>query len=308
MTSAFLAIAPIFLMIGLGTLLKARAGFGDDFWRLIERMTFNGLFPSLLLLKIAQSHVDWSTSLPIAGAIVGGIVLTALLMIPLRRPLGLDAPGFVSVFQCGFRSNTYVGIAIVLDILGDPATGPMAVTLLAVAITINVLGVWGHLTFLSEPGRKRGWKGVTLDSAKNPLILACLAGAFFNVTGLGLPPLITPTLELLSRAALPMGLMAVGAGLSLRATRDAGMPVGVSTAFKLAVQPALTYALGLAVGLEGLALVVPVIFAALPTSSTAYVVSRQMGSDARVTAAVVTATHLAAIVSLPVLLSLIRGT
>ena len=103
-----------------------------------------------------------------------------------------------------------------------------------------------------------------------------------------------------------MGLMAVGAALSIAAVKDAGLPVLASCACKLLVQPTLTFGLGTLFGLEGYALLVPVIFAALPTSSTAYVVSRRMGSDPEVMAAIVTATHLGAIITLPVLLALIH--
>lgn len=138
------------------------------------------------------------------------------------------------------------------------------------------------------------------------MIQACLVGGLFNIAGWGLPPLIGPTLDLLSRAALPMGLMAVGTGLSIASIKNARASVATSCALKLLVLPVLTYGMGLLFGLEGYALIVPLIFAALPTSSTSYVVSRQMGSDAELMAAIVTGSHLAAMVTLPVLLTLIH--
>jgi hypothetical protein len=306
MDHVFTAIAPIFLIIAFGTLLKAKAGFTDEFWRFVEKLTFNGLFPSLLIVKISGAQIDWAQALPIAGIVVIGIHLTAVAAVPFRGLLKLGPERFVAVFQGGFRSNAYVGFAVVLGVFGDAATGAMAVSVFAVGITINFLGVWGHLKWLDRPGGSRGWKGVAVDSIKNPLIQACLIGGLFNVTGWGLPPIIGPTLDLFSRAALPMGLMAVGAGLSLHAVRDASVPVVASSFLKLCLQPALTYGLGVWLGLEGYALIVPVIFAALPTSSTSYVVARQMGSDAPVAAAIVTATHLGAIITLPVLLALIH--
>ncbi|MCK5778095.1 MAG: AEC family transporter [Rhodospirillales bacterium] len=305
MALVFTAVAPIFLIIALGILMKAKSGFPDEFWRFVEKLTFNGLFPSLLFVKIASAHIDWGYALPIAVAVVVGILLTAAAAVPFHGTMKMSPERFVSVFQGGFRSNTYVGFAIVLGVFGDAATGPMVVSVFMVAITINFLGVWGHLKWLDRPGGTKGWKAVAIDCIKNPLIQACLIGGLFNITGWGLPPVIGPTLELLSRAALPMGLMAVGAGLSIHAVRDARMPVFLATFLKLVVQPAVTYGLCLWLGLEGYALMVPVVFAALPTSSTSYVVSRQMGSDAPLAAAVVTATHLAAIVTLPVMLLLI---
>ncbi len=300
------AIIPIFLLIGLGMFLKSKAGFSDEFWRSVERLTFTGLFPSLLFVKISAANIDWNTSLPISAAIVIGIALTAAATLPFRRPLGFSPEQFVAVFQGAFRSNAYVGIAITLSVFGDAATGAMAVTLLAVGVTINFLGVWGHLHWLDDAGRSRGWRGIAVDSLKNPLIQACLIGAIFNAAGWGLPPIIGPTLDLLSNAALPMGLMAVGSGLRLSNIKAASAPAAVSCGLKLMLLPMVTFVLGTLLGLEGYALIVPVIFAGLPTSSTSYVVSRQMGSDAELMAAIVTASHLAAILTLPVLLALIR--
>lgn len=302
MSLVFSSIAPIFLLVALGATLKIKAGFSDDFWQMIEKLTFNGLFPALLFVKIAESTVDWSTALPIVTAIIIAIHLTAIVPMPFRRPLNMTAEKFVAVFQGGFRSNAYVGIAVTLGVLGDEATGAMAITMLAVGIIINFLGVFGHLYWLNQPGQKTGIRRVMIDSLKNPLIQGCVLGGVFNAVGWGLPPVIGPTLDLLSKAALPMGLMAVGAGLSISVVRGDMLPVILSMTCKLLVLPLVTLGTCLLLGLEGYALIVPVIFAALPTSSTSYVVSRRMGSDAQLMAAIVTVTHLVAIVSLPLII------
>lgn len=306
MTHVIETIAPIFLIIGFGAFLKARSAFADEFWRGVEKLTFNLLFPSLLFIKIAGSSVDWETALPVAAAVIGGVLLTGSVAVPFKALPGLGLDKFVSMFQGGFRPNTYVGIAVIFGIMGDGAVGPLSVTLLVLAITINMAGAWGHLYWLNPAGTGSGLRGIAADSIRNPLIVACLLGLAFNVAGLGLPPVVAPTLDLISRASLPLGLMAVGASLSLRQMRGDAVPVTVAVICKLAVQPLITYAICRAIGLEGAALAVPVIFAGLPTSSTAYVVSRRMGSHAELSAAIVTATHLFAIVSIPVMVTLLH--
>ena len=55
--------------------------------------------------------------------------------------------------------------------------------------------------------------------ARNPIIIACPLGILLNVTGIGLHPLISEGLDLLARGALALGLLAVGAGLRVRAVR-----------------------------------------------------------------------------------------
>lgn len=298
-------IAPIFLLIGLGAVLKARAVFDDEFWRSAEKLTFNVLFPALLFVKIAGADVAWRASLPIAGAIVLGIFGAAAAMWAVRPLSRGSAEKFVAMFQGSFRSNVYVGIAVAFESFGDDAAGPLAVAVLTIAVTINALGVWGHLRWLPRPGRARGWRGVLLDSLKNPLIAACLLGAASNGLGIGLPPVLGPSLDLMSRAALPLGLMAVGTGLTLRGLGSDIGPVVASCLGKLVGQPLLTLGFGVAFGLDGAVLAIAVLFAGLPTSSTSYVVSRQMGSDAETMAAIVTASHIGAVVTIPVLVALL---
>lgn len=302
MSLVFTAITPIFLLVALGATLKAKAGFNDKFWQMIEKLTFHGLFPALLFVKIAESDVDWFSALPIATAIVVAIFFTALIAIPFRHAFKLSPEKFVAVFQGGFRSNAYVGIAMVLGVFGDDATGAMAISILSVGVTINFLGVVGHLYWLNTPGQNSGIRGVIIDTVKNPMIQACICGALFNALGWGLPPIIGPTLKLFGEAALPMGLMAVGAGLSISAFRGEILPIVASSTCKLLIQPLFTLGLCLLFDLDGYALIVPVIFAALPTSATAYVVSRRMGSDAQLMASIVTATHFVAIFTLPLLI------
>jgi malonate transporter len=306
MSHVLTTIAPVFLIIGLGAVLKAKTNFDESFWRAIERLTFYGLFPSLLFVKVAGADVDWSTALPVSAAIVGGVAAAGLVGWPLKALPGIGKEKFVAMYQGGFRVNTYVGIAVVLGSFDDSAAGPLSIAILAMSLAINPFGAWAHLHWLETPGRRKGMMGLFVDCLRNPLIFACLAGLALNMTGIGLPPILGPTLELLSRAALPMGLMAVGAGLSLSSVRGDSLPAALSCIVKLVVMPAATYVAGRWLGLDGAALAVAVIFSGLPTSSTSYVISRTMGSDPQLMAAIITLSHLAAIVSLPVLVTLLH--
>ena len=51
--------------------------------------------------------------------------------------------------------------------------------------------------------------------ARNPLIISTLAGLLIKITGLTLPAWAIETTARIGQAALPMGLLAVGAGLKL---------------------------------------------------------------------------------------------
>ena len=51
--------------------------------------------------------------------------------------------------------------------------------------------------------------------AGNPLIIACSIGWFLSLSGIGLPGMTEDILEIIGQAALPFGLLAVGAALKV---------------------------------------------------------------------------------------------
>jgi predicted permease len=73
----------------------------------------------------------------------------------------------------------------------------------------------------------------------------------------------------------------------------------VTGVLKLVVVPAATWGLCAAFGVPPLATTVAVLFMALPTAATSYVMARAMGGDAPLMAAITTTEHIAAIVTLP---------
>ncbi len=106
-------------------------------------------------------------------------------------------------------------------------------------------------------------------------------------------------LEILGRAALPLGLISVGAGLELASLRRAGGPMLLASGFKLVALPAIAAAGLLLMGVDGLTATVALMFAALPTSATSYVMARQLGGDYTLMASIITAETLFAVLTLP---------
>ena len=311
MTGVLSALAPVFGLIAVGYLLKSRAIFTDDFWDPAERLTFYFLFPALLITSLGGAEAVGPGLLPMAAALVAATGLMAGALMVLRPRLakaGLAGPSFVSVFQGAIRPNTYVGIAAAMALFGDAGLTLTAAAIVAVIPLVNLLAIVGHLRWagggaeMSIPGT--GWGEAVAPALKNPIIIACLLGAVLNVTGIGLPPVIGPILEIIGRAALPLGLMAVGAGLNFTAVREARNAVIGTAALKLAVTPAVTYAACQVFGVAGPAAAVAVMFMALPVSAASYVMSRQLGGDGPLMAGIVTATTLGAAVTLPLVVVL----
>ncbi|MFW6300145.1 MAG: AEC family transporter [Oceanicaulis sp.] len=75
--------------------------------------------------------------------------------------------------------------------------------------------------------------------------------------------------------------------------------LSLSVSLKLVAAPLVFYGLGLAFGVEGLALVILTAIGATPGAAASYVLASEMGGDARLMAGHVTATTLLAFIAMP---------
>jgi predicted permease len=133
----------------------------------------------------------------------------------------------------------------------------------------------------------------------NPLIIGVLAGFAISALG-GLPPGVAPMVRTLGQASVALGLLCVGAALTVQGLGDRPVVQAATAALKLVLMPAMTWALCAAVGLDPLPTAIAVLFMALPTAATSYVMSRAMGGDAPLMAAITTSEHLLSVLTLPV--------
>jgi len=292
------ALGPIFAIMLLGLGLR-RLGFpGEDFWPATERFTYWILFPALLVHHLALARLTDYAVGPVAAVIVALLLGMTAVIYAVRPWFKVDGPAFTSVYQGVIRFNTYVGLSVVLAMLGT-AGATMAALVMAIMIPlINVLCV---AVLSAHAGGELTISGVLRGLITNPLILACLVGIGLNVGGVGLPWGSAAVLDALARAALPLGLLAVGSGLRLDALMRPGLLVSVSL-LKLLVMPTLAGVLCWMLGLGTLERAVLVTFAALPSASAAYILARQLGGDAPLMAAILTLETALALLTIPMIL------
>lgn len=297
------ALAPVFLLILFGHGLRRAGWFGTGFWADVDRLVFYVLFPAFLVVRIGTSELAGLALGPMALGVATGLFAMAGLGFALKPLFRLDGPVFGAAFQGCMRPNIYVGFAAA-DALFGTEGGILAAIVVAVGTPlVNVLAA--VVLTLYGPDGSGGWRHALLAMARNPVILAIAAGLALNLSGVGLPPVLDDMLEILARGTLAMALLSVGAGLHLAAARRAGRTVLVVTALKLFGLPALTLLACLAFGASGLPLVVAVMFASLPNSPTSYSMTRQLGGDHTMMAALITVQTFAAMATMPVVLVLL---
>ncbi len=302
MLQIVLVILPVFLLIFIGQVCRRRSFPGDGFWAPAEKLTYYLLLPALIVMTLAEADFHRLAVLPMALALAGAILLMTGLVVALRPLLGVDGPGFTSVYQSVVRLNAYIGLSVAFGLYGDRGLAIASVAVATFVPLVNVTSTFMLARYGTSAQPSLG--GVLRQVAANPLILACLLGGLLNLAGLGPPPVLGDMLKILSRAALPLGLLAVGAGLDLAAARGAKSIAAISSGLKLIALPAMTYALARWLGADPVALSIGVLFAALPVATSSFILARQLGGDAALIANLCAVQTLLAMVSLPLALTL----
>ncbi|MDP1635283.1 MAG: AEC family transporter [Gallionellaceae bacterium] len=297
--SSVLLLLPDFALILLGFGLRRQMQLGDHFWAGLEKLVYFVLFPALLFYAIARTRIDFAAAAPFVAsglaAMLGGIALGML-----ARPLfGSLATGegnprgmvFASRFQCAFRFNSYIGLAVAGNLHGEAGIAAMGILIGAMVPMANLASVW----MLARHGQL----GVLRELARNPLILGTLAGLTFNLSGAALPEVAGQFLARLSEASIALGLLAVGAALRLRGESGGHLPSAFLLGVKLLAVPAVAWGAASAFGLQGIYFDVVVMFGALPAASSAYILAVRMGGDGPGVAWLISASTLGAMLTMP---------
>jgi len=138
---------------------------------------------------------------------------------------------------------------------------------------------------------------------KNPLILSCLIGALFNALDFRLWIGFHHLLQQLAVCSLPLGLLCVGAALQFDQFKAAAWPLFLNTFARLLLMPALAWLVCVYLfDLPLLVIQVLVIFFALPTASAAYILTKVLGGDSQLMAAVISLQTVCTAFTLPLVI------
>ena len=299
-----LALLPVLLLILLGIALRTRTFMADSFWPQAERLGYFVLLPALFFHGLATADLAALPVTDLAATLIVATLIVSAMVVGLRTLMPIDGPAFTSVFQGSVRFNNYVGATLAAGMFGAKGIALAAICNAASVPTVNILCV---LVFARYGTAKLSGAGILKQLTTNPLVLACVAGILFQVLGFRLPGGIEPALRVLGAASLPLGLLCVGAALNFETARQWVGPVISSSAIKFLLMPVATLAIAMIVGLHGPALTVALLFQALPTASSAYIMARQLGGDAPLMAGITATQTVLAFAAIPLVLVGLRA-
>ncbi|ATO34228.1 putative membrane protein [Dickeya dianthicola RNS04.9] len=290
------------ILIAMGFLLRSRNLIDYGFWLPCEKLNYFYLFPALMFSQVGKADLSQFPVKPIAWSILGAVFIGGGILWLWRIWLKQPGPIFSSVIQGALRPNTYIGVAAAAATYGH--TG-LTVTSISIAVAIPLLNVVSIVILMHYgQGVRPGWRQILKALVKNPVIVSVLLGLVFNYSGLPLPETVDNLLKVLGGASLPLGLLAVGAGLNIQAARSAQWTVLQSSFVKLLLVPILTLLIGIYLGVSGPVLATVVLFNALPCTPSAYIMAKLLGGDYQLSAGIITIQTLLAAVTIPLMLML----
>jgi malonate transporter len=289
-------ILPDFALIVLGFVLFHRFRYERSFWVGLERLIYYVLFPALLFNSIIAAKYSLAADGGLALVAICGLLSAALLGF-LARPVLRPPPAlFASCVQTAFRYNAYLGLALAQSLAGSRGVAQIALILSLCIPLANLIAV----TTLARHSQA----GLARELMRNPLIISTVAGLAANVLGLQLPQLAVQALGRLGQASLALGLICVGAGLTVAGATTHRLLLGYFSAVKLLLFPAVVLTLAWLLGLPAEQAQIAMVFAALPTATSAYVLATRMGFDGAPVSFLITAQTMASMLTLPLWVAL----
>lgn len=304
MINILIAIAPIFILIVMGHLLRRGNIPALEFWNLNDKLVYWVLFPPLLFFKMATMELSGQAFGQLAIVVYSGFFTALVFAVVVGRFFKLNRPLHTSIIQGSARHNTFIALAVAEAVFGEQ--GLLTATFLtALLIPVTNLSVVSLMIITLRGGEPKGvFAVIAKELMRNPVLLAVFFGWMVNVAGIEHIPVVFDVCQILGAAALPIVLMCVGANIRVRAMAASALPVVLSIVGKLIIFPGVIALAGLVLKLDPVTILIAMIFGSVPTAAGAYSLAKQMGGDAPAMAAVVTVQTGLSFVTMPLTLML----
>lgn len=275
MVSAF---EPIWILTAAGYLARRGGLLGDSAVSVLGRFVFHLAMPAALFLTLAGMPLSSLAVRPLAAFAVSTVAVMATGWYGARALFGRKpAEQPIWGMSAGYVNSANLGIPIAMRVLGSLSFLVEVVLLQVLVVTPVILIALDRHSDAS--GRVRIRRIATLP-VRNPVILASALGVVWSAGGLPTPSPVKSSLTLLSAAAVPTALIALGASLHADgrpAERGYG-ELSVIAALKLIAQPLVTFAIGaFALHLSRPELLAVVICAGLPTAQNTFIFAQEYG-------------------------------
>lgn len=190
-----------------------------------------------------------------------------------------------------------------MNIMGEDGIKPFGILMGFVIPFINVLAVSTLIWFSGKKFTVHERIRLTVKALiSNPLIIGCLAGIIYARLFGGFPVFLENTFRMISLATVPLSLLSVGSTLTVAGMKGYFRLSSLAAGIKLLIFPVTGYFLLKIFAVTGVLFKVGMIFFALPTATSVYILSSQLNSDTELASASVVLSTLLSFFSLSAVL------
>lgn len=285
---SFNAVAPIFLIVLIGVVLK-RIGFvNDSFIDISEKLVFKIALPIMLFLEVARATLAKMADGRLIMFCVAAVTASFFIVSLLARVCIRDTSKRGAFVQGMCRSNfAILGVPLADNMFGDTGTTLIAIVMPFVILMFNAYSVILLSLFSADDSQKlngRKLLHILKNIVTNPLIIGVALGIPFMLNGWQIPVVINKSLNYLSGLTTPLALISLGANFRPESLHGRVGYAVVSALGKTVVLPTIMVTIAALLGLRGASLGVILILFGAPTAVSSYIMAKKMGNDGELAA------------------------
>lgn len=268
----------MFALLGAGVGARAVGVLTPERSDYLTRFAFYVALPALVFESASATSLGSVFSVAmVAGFLCALLGVAGIAWVVHRRVPGRGARS-VAIVQSYHGNLGFLGLPLVAATLGRTATAEASV-LLGVAALVQIPLTLLVLTAMNDADASVDAEFASV--ARNPVILAFVAGLAVAALGLHVPPVGTTVLETLAPLALPAALVSVGASLALDVGDVELATVGSVVALKVAVMPLFGVAVLTLLAAGATTVRTVAVMLAMPTAVSTFVYANRLGGDDR---------------------------
>lgn len=271
------AIIPIFLMIGVGILIRKSKILSKEEISKVNKLVFKVFLPLSMFSNIYGADLDKTLSSKVMLFVLAGIFCAYAIGCLITFPLEKDRINRGAMIHAIYRTNFVIlGVPIVTQLIGSEHIG-LACLLIAIVVPLyNVLAV---ITLEVFRGGKPQMKDVLKGIVTNPLIIGGLTGLLFLILQIPLPDVIETTVNQLAAIGTPLAIVVLGASFDIGKVKDDAKDLSIVVVSRLLIVPGILLSSAYALGFSGPEFATILAIFAPPTAISSYTMAQQMGSN-----------------------------
>ena len=301
-SSIFMAwkiIFPVIFMLLTGIACRKAGLVGKQTVQDINRLVFHLFLPLLNFVNIYSTPKDAFLTrdnlvlLGICVVVTVASILAASYVLKLRRcPMPVRSVMVQGVYQ---TNGVIFALPIITALCGSNQLAPLSLLILVLSPMYMVFSV-----LVLEPvrGGSRDLRRTAGEILRNPLLIASMLAFLLLLLDIRLPAMLTGVMQTMANVTTPLSFVALGASLQLNGFQKNWKRIWGVGLVRLVAVPGLCLAAGLLLGLRDSHIATLVGLMSAPVAVSSFTLAQTYGADGELAAQIVTATTVAAAVTM----------